>query len=74
MSEGRILTESVLSNVAGGSYQGPCIQYTVVKGDSLAKIARRYGTTVELLTSLNHIRSNKIYIGQVLLIPALVTV
>ena len=74
MSESRILSESVLINATGGSYRGPCVQYTVVRGDSLAKIARRYSTTVALLTELNHIREGKIYIGQVLQIPALLTV
>ena len=74
MNEARILSENDLATAAGGVYQGPCIQYTVVKGDSLAKIARRYSTTVSLLISLNQIQANKIYIGQVLLIPALATI
>jgi LysM repeat protein len=67
-----ILTENDLTAVNGGAQVGPCIQYTVVKGDNLTKIARRFGTTVDTLVSLNHIKNrNKIYIGQVLLIPAL---
>lgn len=67
-----VLTENDLTSVSGGAYVGPCIQYTVVKGDNLTKIAHRYGTTVAILVELNHIKNaNRIYIGQVLLIPAL---
>ena len=67
-----ILNETELTDVTGGAYVGPCIQYTVVKGDTLGKIARRYGTSVQVLVDLNHIKNrNLIRIGQVLLIPAL---
>ena len=39
--------------------------YTVVKGDNLTKIAKKYGTTVANLVSLNNISdANKIYVGQ----------
>ena len=70
--KGNVLNESELTDVTGGAYVGPCIQYTVVKGDNLTKIASRYGTTVDTLVQLNHIKNrNKIYVGQVLLIPAL---
>ena len=41
--------------------------YTVVKGDSLFKIAKKYGTTVNELVRLNNIKNaNLIYPGQVL--------
>jgi hypothetical protein len=46
--------------------------YTVVSGDSLTAIARRFGTTVDALAELNDIAAadrNKLYVGQVLLIP-----
>ncbi|OQA47612.1 MAG: putative cell wall hydrolase LytN precursor [Chloroflexi bacterium ADurb.Bin325] len=47
------------------------IIYTVRAGDTLAAIARRYGTTVAVLTRLNGITNpNRIYIGQRLRIPA----
>ncbi len=66
-----VLNETELTDVTGGAYVGPCIQYTVVKGDTLSKIARRYGTTVQILVDLNHIKNrNLIHVGQVLLIPA----
>jgi LysM repeat protein len=52
-------------NTAGGS---GCSQfYTVRSGDTLARIAARYGTTVWKLANLNGIANpNVIYAGQVL--------
>ena len=47
------------------------ITYTVVWGDTLSGIARRYGTTVNTLVKLNNIKNpNLIYAGQKLKIPA----
>jgi len=44
--------------------------YVVVHGDTLFKIARRFGVTVNELVALNHIANpNRIQVGQVLLIP-----
>ncbi|MDV7187079.1 glucosaminidase domain-containing protein [Lutibacter sp. TH_r2] len=40
--------------------------YTVVKGDTLYSISRRYGLTVAELKHLNSLNSNEISIGQVL--------
>jgi membrane-bound lytic murein transglycosylase D len=45
----------------------------VRKGDSLWIIARRYGTTVQAIKSLNHLRSNYLVIGQILKIPGFKT-
>lgn len=43
------------------------VSYTVVKGDTLSGIAKRYGTTVKALVELNGIKdANKIYVGQVI--------
>ena len=45
------------------------VTYTVVKGDYLLKIAKKYGTTVEALAKLNNIENvNLIHPGQVLII------
>ncbi|GGH78718.1 LysM repeat protein [Pullulanibacillus pueri] len=44
--------------------------YSVVSGDSLSVIAKRYGTTVEALRSANHLTSDLISVGQILKIPS----
>lgn len=44
--------------------------YTVVKGDTLSKIAKQFGTTVNTLVALNGIKNkNLIYVGQVIKLP-----
>ena len=41
------------------------IYYTVVKGDNLTKIAKKYGVTIKYLKDLNNIKNaNLIYVGQ----------
>jgi membrane-bound lytic murein transglycosylase D len=45
----------------------------VRKGDSLWIIARRFGTTVQEIKSLNHMRSNNLVSGQILKIPGFKT-
>jgi len=45
------------------------ISYTVVRGDTLYKIARTFGTTIQKLVELNNIQNpNLIYVGQTLII------
>lgn len=48
---------------------GNIITHTVVKGDTLWDLARRYGTTVEAIKRLNNLTSDLLKIGQELLIP-----
>lgn len=43
--------------------------YTVVKGDNLGKIAKRYNTTVAALKKANKLKDDRINIGQKLVIP-----
>jgi LysM repeat protein len=43
--------------------------YKVSSGDSLWTIARKYNTTVENLKKLNNLKSDKLNIGQTLIIP-----
>src|SRR5690606_28378198 len=44
--------------------------YTVVRGDTLGRIAARFGTTVSAIASANGITNiNLIFVGQVLQIP-----
>jgi len=45
------------------------VSYEVKKGDTLYKIARRYGTKVDLIKDINNLGSNNISIGKKLLIP-----
>lgn len=51
------------------SKQGTNISYTVVSGDTLWSIARRYGTTVDAIKRLNGLTGDEIRVGQTLLIP-----
>ena len=48
---------------------GPSIVYVVRRGDTLAGIARRFGTTVKSIMSTNRLTSTRIYVGQRLVIP-----
>lgn len=44
--------------------------YKVVKGDTLSKIAKQYGTTVDILVKLNGIKNkNLISVGQIIKLP-----
>lgn len=45
------------------------MQYTIVRGDSLSRIAMRYGVSTKALKSRNGLSNDKIRVGQVLLIP-----
>jgi LysM repeat protein len=55
---------------AGGA-PAAAATYTVVSGDTLAKISKRNGTTIAALVDANHLKSaNQIRIGQVLTIAA----
>jgi len=49
--------------------KGNLWEYVVKKGDSLWKIANEFGTTTKAIRSLNHLRTTRLTIGQVLLIP-----
>jgi len=52
------------------SSPGTCTTYTVVRGDTLSIIARRFGTTIQAIASANNIvNPNLIYAGQQLTIP-----
>jgi len=44
--------------------------YTVVSGDTLYLLSRRFGTTVDAIKSLNGLTSDSLNIGQVLKIPS----
>ena len=43
--------------------------YTVVKGDSLYKIASKYNTTIDEIIKINNLKNTNLQIGQILRIP-----
>ncbi|MEG1525318.1 MAG: LysM domain-containing protein [Clostridia bacterium] len=66
------INEDQLEQVVGGAYNGPCIQYTIQRGDTLSGIAERFDSTVEILMMVNQgkIRNkNKIFAGDIIWIP-----
>jgi membrane-bound lytic murein transglycosylase D len=60
-------TSSTGSGAASGGASGTTT-HVVVAGESLGVIAQRYGTTVERVKSLNNLRSDRIRIGQRLVV------
>lgn len=70
----RIYVGQVLTIPGGGGSSGgtgTTTSYTVVPGDTLSGIARRFGTTVATLAQLNGLTNvDVLYIGQVLVIPS----
>jgi flagellum-specific peptidoglycan hydrolase FlgJ len=49
--------------------QSTHVTYTVVQGDTLYSLARRYGTTVSAIKNLNKMTTDRLDLGQELLIP-----
>ncbi|MBI1801122.1 MAG: LysM peptidoglycan-binding domain-containing protein [Chloroflexi bacterium] len=47
----------------------PAFPYTVQKGDTLSGIAERFGTTMEMLKTLNGLSGEVVTAGQLLIIP-----
>ncbi|RMG96483.1 MAG: LysM peptidoglycan-binding domain-containing protein [Chloroflexi bacterium] len=73
---GPVVTPAPATPIPGGTAletvpnQGGTVQYTVVAGDTLYSIARRYNTTVEAIMAANGLTSYIIQPGQILTIPA----
>ena len=67
------LTDGTVRVLASDGFDGIYKKYTVVRGDTLGKIAAEYGTTVECLAKVNEIANvNLIEVDQELLVPAVV--
>ncbi|MEM9620120.1 MAG: N-acetylmuramoyl-L-alanine amidase [Pseudomonadota bacterium] len=49
---------------------GSEVRYTIVRGDTLSRIAQRYGVSSKLLRTRNGLANDKIRVGQVLMIPS----
>lgn len=61
------VNEADIAGLASGTTQKT---YTVVKGDTLSKIAKKYGTTVDTLVAINGIKNkNLIVVGQIIKLP-----
>ena len=59
-----------LTKVAGGRYLGPTFVYVIQEGDTLPRLAQRFGTTVRLLREINRLQDpNRFQVGLRLLIP-----
>ncbi|HUG98101.1 MAG TPA: DUF5715 family protein [Gammaproteobacteria bacterium] len=56
--------------VSNGSQVDERQTYRINRGDSLWSIARRHGTTVELLQEMNNLRTTQITAGQMITVPA----
>lgn len=64
--------KSTLSNLSHSFSEknSPPVLYKVKSGDSLGKIAIDHNTSVELIRELNHLSSDRIFVGAEILIPA----
>lgn len=71
--DANVLDERALGEISGGTTRVnlPIIRYTVAKGDTLRKLAKRFSTTVEAILRLNPTIANKdrIETGWTLRIP-----
>ena len=54
---------------SSGENPNNMFMYTVKAGDTLYKIATKYGTTVDKIINLNNLKSTNLSIGQILRIP-----
>jgi hypothetical protein len=63
-------TAQLVSAEAQQAQQAERLEYRVRRGDSLWTIARTHGTTVDELLTVNQLAGSRIYVGQVLDVPA----
>jgi len=55
--------------MSGLKTNGEFAEYVVQKGDSLWKIANRFGTTAKIIQYRNQLSGSRLQVGQVLKIP-----
>jgi len=55
--------------VQTASLKEELVTYVVEEGDSLWIVAKRFGTTITVIQSLNHLNSSELRVGQVLKVP-----
>lgn len=67
------LTADTTSPVPAAQSDASYTVYTVVSGDSLWAISRKYNTTVDNLVKINNLTTTNIYVGQVLKVSAAYT-
>jgi peptidoglycan DL-endopeptidase LytE len=70
MKTNRLRLGQVLLLPGGAVIPMPSTTHTVKEGDNLWDLARHYQTTVEELTELNQLKSNRLHLGQELQLPA----
>lgn len=64
------LTQGRTGTNNGSSTASKNVKYRVKKGDTLSKIAKKYGTTVDKIKKLNNLKSDMIHIGQQLIVKS----
>ncbi|NLI19992.1 MAG: LysM peptidoglycan-binding domain-containing protein [Clostridiales bacterium] len=68
--EGKELGDERLSQVAGGRSIGGYLEYTVIRGDTIATVAGKFHVTERDICDLNGIGSGSaLYLGQILRVP-----
>ena len=66
----KTVTEQELDRVVGGRYLGPTFVYVIQSGDTLPRLAQRFGTTVRVLREINGIQNASDFkVGERILIP-----
>jgi LysM repeat protein len=63
------ITKETATLYQPSTYEGVGQSYLIASGDSLSRIAKKFGTTVDALKAANSLTSDRIYSGQKLLIP-----
>ena len=65
------VTPAPVAPVMNATTEAPGVEYVVVQGDTLGKIAKNHGVTLRALEAANpNIQPTKMHVGQKILIPA----